>query len=253
MKRKQRGSTEEVLPQSSGLHALLNTHTHTHTHTYSHTHTLKLSHTVKQAHTDTPRLSTHTHTHTHTHTDFLTYRHTLIRSLLRTHSHRGLQQGLLGNIRHPGRKEDRLFPHLDSVDTSDVRLKIEPMLNQSNAESTTATSRLLGRAARLTKTQPYSEDDRSRVENLTCSVAFYHNLHFKPLTGHRRGEENEIHTRVKVVLHANYISHQPPGEFVSLYLKVSYSSRDGRKRPRLYFCRSGCLRKWTRSLRPTRS
>ena len=60
----------------------------------------------------------------------LTY--TLIHALLHTHTHthRRLQQGLLGNIRHPGRKEDRLFPHLDSMDTSDVRLKIEPMLTK---------------------------------------------------------------------------------------------------------------------------
>lgn len=106
MKRKQRGSTEEVLPQSSGLHARLkHTHTHTSTGMYSHTRIFshphkKLSHTC--ALTNTPR---------HMHAE-------------------GLQQGLLGNIRHPGRKEDRLFPHLDSMDTSDVRLKIEPMLTK---------------------------------------------------------------------------------------------------------------------------
>lgn len=92
------------------------------------------------------------------------------------------------------------------------------MLNQSNAESTTATSRLLGEAARLTK----SEGDRSSVENLTCSVAFYHNLQVKHLTGHRRGEEIEIQTQVQVLLHANYISPQPPGEHVSLDLLFYY-------------------------------
>lgn len=96
------------------------------------------------------------------------------------------------------------------------------MLNQSNAESTTATSRLLGGAARLTKTQHCSEGDRSSVENLTCSVAFYHNLQVKHLTGHRRGEEIEIQTQVQVLLHANYISHQPPGEHVSLDLLFYY-------------------------------
>lgn len=67
---------------------------------------------------------------THTHTDFLTYRHT----------HKGLEQSLLGNIRHPGRKEDRLFPHLDSTDTSDVGLKIAPTFKRSNSESTASPS-----------------------------------------------------------------------------------------------------------------
>lgn len=115
LKRKQRGSTEEVLPQSCGLRALLNTHSVT--HTFSHPRPTL------------PHCQTGTCVHTHTHTFSLTDTHWF--TLSHTQTHRGLQQGLLGNIRHPGRKEDRLFPHLESMDTSDVRLKIEPTLTKA--------------------------------------------------------------------------------------------------------------------------
>lgn len=91
----------------------VHTHTQRSGRTRSHTHTAKLSHTVKRA---TQADSPYT---------LLAFRHTLIHAVSCTST---LQWCLLGNIRHPGRKEDRLFPHLDSMDTSDVGLNIESML-----------------------------------------------------------------------------------------------------------------------------
>lgn len=83
-------------------------------HTRSHTHMF-----------NSPTLSNTAHVHNQTPLA-LARPHTGSRSPAHTNARRGL----LGNIRHPGRKEDRLFPHLNSTDTSDVRLKIEPTLTK---------------------------------------------------------------------------------------------------------------------------